>query len=152
MTDHLLAVYPNGTILPVHNSYESIKAAMEEATIDVVGLPDDHGLFVDDNGMLNAEELNVPASIFAQMSLYGPVVLCGPTDPEGETTTPQQYVHDGLMALAMMWRRVVLDAERKGQQIIVRANPDTVPPATVMALTEEQFEDFLNGTWSPGDE
>jgi hypothetical protein len=144
MSGELLVCFPDGELMGVANDYESIKLAMQGATIDLVMLPDDgHGFFVDDNGMLEAATFNVPASIFAQMALYGPVVLCGPADPEGNTKPPHKRVANGFMALATMWRSVVIDATRKGQNPLVAADPDTVPPARVIGLSEEQFEAYL---------
>jgi hypothetical protein len=64
---------------------------------------------------------------------------------------PRDDIFGGFMALATMWRKVVMDAERKGQSIIVRANADTVPPAQVVSLSEEQFEAYLKGEWVPGE-
>jgi hypothetical protein len=147
--DHLIAVYPDGRYAECGNSYEQIKAAMNGATIDLVGLPDGHGFFVDDNGMIEELTMNVPASIFASIALFGPVVLCGPPDAEGETLPPDERVANGFLALTMMWRKVCMDALRKGQRILVAADSSTIPPAQVISLTDEEFDAYLRGEWEP---
>jgi hypothetical protein len=147
--DGLIAVYPDGRYAEVANTYESIKEALNGATLDLVGLPDGSGLFVDDNGMIEGLTLNVPASIFASMCLFGPVVLCGPPDEEGETQPPDERVVVGFLSLTTMWRSVCQDALRKNQRILVAADPDTIPPAQIIPLTEDQFEAYLKGEWQP---
>jgi hypothetical protein len=143
----LLAVYPDGRHATVDNSYESIKDAMNGAIIALVGLPGGEGLFVDDNGMLESLALNVPASMFCGQALYGPVVLCGPPDDEGETQPPSGHLFNGLTAMAGMWGSVCADAVRKGQQIFVPADPDTIPPAQIVEMSNEDFDAYLRGEW-----
>lgn len=143
MNRKLLACYPDGTCVEVDNDYESIKLAMEGATIDLVQLEDEHGFFIDDNGMLERAVLNVPASIFAQMALFGTVVLCGPPDEEGNTKPPHERVRKAFATLGGIWQRVCMDALRKGQRILVEADERTVPPAQVISLSDEQFAEYL---------
>jgi hypothetical protein len=144
-----MVVYQDGEHRMIANSYRSIKLSMNGATISSVGLPNEHSLFVDDEGMLVSLTINVPASIFAGIVLYGPVVLCGPPDTEGETMPPDEHFVKGLSALATMWGNVVKDARQKGQEILTTANPDTIPPPQVVSLTEEQFDAWMRGEWNP---
>lgn len=144
-----MVVYQDGTHRMIANSYRSIKLSMNGATITGVHLANDHSFFVDDEGMLVALTINVPASIFAGMVLYGPVVLCGPVDDEGETMPPHPAMVTGLSALANMWSAVIKDAHMKGQEILTTANPDTIPPPQVVALTNEQFDAWLRGEFDP---
>ena len=144
----LLGIDPYGRTTDVANDYEAIKAAMDGAMLDVVGLPDGrHGVFVDDEGMLTGQPLNVPASIMTGMALYGPVVLHGGADDEGETLPPDDELRKAFAALASYWTAVCVDALRKGQSIIPVADPATVPPAQIIPLTDSQFEQYLKGEW-----
>jgi hypothetical protein len=139
----LLAVHPDGRHKLIDNTYESIRDAMDGAIIDLVGLPNGAGFFVDDEGMLNQLAMNVPASMFCGLCLYGPVVLCGEPDEEGETQPPPSNMLNGFTAMASMWRSVVFDAIRKGQEIICPANPETLPPATIVEMTDAMFDEYL---------
>lgn len=144
----LLAVYPDGRYTMIDNSYEAIKTAIG-GIIDLVGLPNDAGLFVHDEGMLERLSLNVPASMFCGRALYGPVVLCGPPDDEGETMPPPGNMLNGFVAMASMWHGVVIDATAKGQTITCPADPDTLPPSQIVEMTNEQFDAYLRGDWRP---
>ena len=142
----LLAVEPSGRCYTVPNSYEGIKDGLGGATLDALPLPDnEHCLFVDDNGMVNGLALNVPASMLAQQALYGPVVLAGAPDSEGETQPPSDRMAKAVANMAMTWRRVNIDATAKGQDLTVTANPATVPPPELISLSDEEFAKWLRG-------
>ena len=79
--------------------------------------------------MLNGGALNVPASILTGMALFGPVVLTGGTDDEGDTMCPSVEVAGALEAAASQWHSVTADAVDKGQNLTVIANPNTLPAA-----------------------
>jgi len=72
------------------------------------------------------------------MALYGPVVLCAADpDGEGETQPPDELSVNAMLGLAEAWQRVVADAARKGQDVMVQANADTVPGPVVYALPDD---------------
>jgi hypothetical protein len=139
----LLAVYQDGTNKLIDNTYEAIKEAMNGAIIDLVGLTEDTAMFVDDNGMIEALTLNVPASLFAGRALYGPVVLCGAADDEGETMEPPSDAFYAFQVLARMWGRVADDAKAKNQSLDIPANADTLPPPQIIEMTAEMFDEYL---------
>jgi len=142
----LLAVSPNGEARLIPNSYEGIKAGLEEACFDFVLASPTAGFFIDDEGMLNGSTLNVAASMFASRPLYGPVVLCAAqTDDDGETLPPTDSDVRFMAALAAWWQAVVLNAAEVGQDVSVRANPDTIPPPTIVPMNEDEFEAWLQG-------
>lgn len=141
-----IAVDPDGNFRPVPPTYDGIKDGVHDATFDVVRLPDgEHVLFIDDNGMLDGSALNIPASLLAGIALYGPVVLTGDADDEGETQLPTLKAANAFMTLARLWQLVRADAERKNQLVDVFANADDLPPPTVVGLTEDQFDRWLSG-------
>ena len=124
-------------------TYKGIKEGLNDATFDFVH--NDHvGMYVDDEGMLNELEFNVPASIFMARALYGPVVLCAAKpDGEGNTLPASKEEVAGLAAVCRLWREVVTDAVRLGQDVFVRANEATIPPPRIVSLDNEQFEQYL---------
>jgi hypothetical protein len=147
----LLAVDPDGTARLVPNTYEGIKAGLHDATLDFVRPNDQAGFYVDDNGMIEAQPLNVPVSVMAGMALYGSAVLCGPDpDPTGETLPPTEMAVNALTAIAEAWRHVVADAARKGQVIFVYPEPGRIPPARFISLEDEgAFMRYLFGDEVP---
>ena len=149
MTGQLMVCYQDGATRMIDNEYESIKRAMLGATITMVGLPREHAFFIDDNGMLDKLKINIPASLMWGGVLYGPVVLCGPPDHEGETQPPHTDVLEALKSVASMWRRVIADALKKGQHILTEADPDVLPPPELIALTEDEFNEWMAGRWFP---
>lgn len=141
-----LAVDPDGSFRDVPASYEGIKSGLNEATLDLVRLPDgQHALFIDDEGMLNGARLNVPASLFAERALYGPVVLVGPTDEEGDSTPPTAQAHAAFRVLATMWAAAEADATAKGQRVEIVATAETIPPPEIFGLDEGDFERWCSG-------
>ena len=144
-TTYLLAVAADGTSRRVANSYDGIKDGLDDATFDFVAANPHVGLYVDDEGMLNGSSLNVPASIFVGRALFGPVVLCAPqTDDEGNTLPAEPRVVAAFETLCAMWRGVIETAAQNGQVVLVgAADPSTIPPPTVISLTDEQMERWL---------
>jgi Domain of unknown function (DUF3846) len=146
MSGELLVIAPDGRCRTVPNSYEGIKDGLDGATLDAVTLPDnEHCLFVDDDGMVTGLALNVPASLLSSMALYGPVVLTGAPDDEGETQPPSGRMMTAAANMALCWRRVNLDATAKGQDLTVMANAATVPAPEIVALSNEEFDAWLRG-------
>ena len=141
----LFAVRPDAAWRWVPNTYEGIKEGLDGATLDLVQLSAAVGLFVDDNGMIDGLALNVPASMFASMALYGPVVLCGGADEEGETQPAIPDAVELLQSLVAMWTAVEVDGARKGQRLHVHADPDAIPPPQIIALTDDEFARWLEG-------
>jgi len=145
-----LAVRPDGRWQYVAASYQGIKDGLDGATFDHVTVAEDVGIFCDDEGMMSGIDLNVPAALFIGIVLYGPVVLVGGVDGNGDTQPPPERAVTMLVALADRWREVVEDGISKGQDVTVRADAATIPPPEVIAMTDEEFQGFLNGTWRPG--
>lgn len=141
----VVAVATNGRVRRVPNTYEGIKDGVDQATIDYVGITERCGLYVDDNGMIEGQPLNVPASMFAGAALYGPVVLAGGADDEGETLPPHPDAIELMESLAAMWRQVTHDAARKGQTTTFPANAATVPGPVFVSLDTEEFDAYLRG-------
>jgi len=124
--NELLAIHPDGRFALVPNNYEGIKEGTSHAVIDFTVANDAIGFYVDDEGMLNGSVLNVPASMYAGRPLYGSVVM------------------------ANAWRSVTIVAADLGQNLDVVANPDTVPPAQIIGLTDDfDFGDPLPDTPAP---
>jgi len=141
--DQLPAIYPDGTFAWVPNTYEGIKSAIP-ATIDFVIASEDYGFYINDNGMVDGDMLNIPASLTACHPLYGTVVLTAAApDSEGETLPPPLTITLAGMAVAQSWRHVMLGFPTVGQTFDVRANPDTIPAPVITELTDEQFGRFL---------
>lgn len=145
MSGELLLATPDGRTRGVENSYEAIKAALDGATLDAIGLRGEHAtFFVDDEGIFKLLPLNVPASIFSGTVLYGPVVLAGEPDDEGDTQPPVQRMVQAVTALCRIWRAVCEDAERKGQNVMPVANPGTLPPPVIVELDDAAFKRLLH--------
>lgn len=142
----LIAVQTDGRWRMVENSYESIKQGLNGATLDFV-TAGPVGLFVDDNGMLEGLALNVAASMFVGGAIYGPVVLCAAEpDRDGDTVAAPPEAVEVFKGVAEQWLRVVRDAARKGQWIVVYADPDTIPPAVITSFdSAEAFMRWLEG-------
>lgn len=148
MTDKmLLAVQPDGVHSWVPCTYEGIKTGLNQATMDVVMVPVTNekrlSLFIDDNGLIEGGQLNIPASMFASRSLYGPVVLAD-VDEEGETI-PVDPMYSGILAnFARRWMSVIEAARQTGQDVMIPCGvPDTVPPPQVINMNDEQFDHWL---------
>jgi hypothetical protein len=151
MSGELLAVYEDGRTVRVDNTYEAIKEALHQGTIDLCAMPTpDAYLFLDDEGMIKELPMNVPASIMSGQCLFGPVVLVGPADSEGETLPPPERILTAFENLAGVWRAVAQDALAKGQAIAVRADSNSIPAPQMISMTEEEFAHFLETGEVPG--
>jgi hypothetical protein len=141
----LLVVRPDGTTDWLFNQYESIKAALDGATIDFVPFSKELGCFLNDNGIAERLPMNVPVSLIAGRLLWGPCVLVsGQTDDEGETLPPPERARKAALGLCVLWRAVVADAQRNNQDIRVYADPDSQTPPTVVELTHQEFEQWMS--------
>jgi len=143
----LYAIDPDGEIIPVASSFEGIKAGCGGATIDFIRPHGGCGFYIDDEGMLTNQQLNVVASIMAAMALYGPAVLTGPDpDDEGNTLPPSADALAFAQEVGKRWRAVVNDAKRKGQDPYVTANAETIPPSRIISFDDpDEFMRHLFG-------
>lgn len=143
MSEPLLGINPDGTWAWVANEYEDIKAFVGN-WIDLAGGAGPVSGFVDDEGMLNGRELNVPGSVALGRPIYGPVVLCDPNpDDEGNTLPPERGAGLAFAGLADIWKGVVLEATRLGQDLTVRANAETLTPPQFIEMTDTQMKRWL---------
>lgn len=142
----LLAVRPDGTWELVECSYQGIKRGLNEATLDFVSTGP-VGAYIDDEGMLTGQPLNVPVSLFLGGALYGSVVLCAGTPDASGDTQPASPAHVAMLRnLAEQWQRVIADAARKGQRIEVHPDADAIPPPFIVAIeSEDDFRKWLEG-------
>lgn len=133
---NLLAVTPDGITQLIDNKYESISDAIG-GPIDFIRAMADVGFYIDDEGMLNGSSLNVPASIFAGRPIWGPVVLTGWVDEEGETLPPPEEAMRMLDFLAQQWAAVTSNAVLLNQDVNTNvANTETIPPPRIMSLDD----------------
>ena len=139
----LLVIQVDGTTRMVPCRYEGIRDGVGDTAFDFVrGVT--VGAYIDDEGMLNGSPLNVPLSITFGRPLYGPGVLCAASpDGFGNTLPPPDEAVASMRALGIAWHRVVTEAVTVGQNVMIHANADTIPPPTVVALTEEAFSRWL---------
>jgi hypothetical protein len=147
VSGELLGVDVFGGCRDVDMTFGAIKAALDGATLDAVPLPDrEHVLYVDDNGMVNGLAFNFPASMLCGRALFGPVVLAGKPDREGDDTPPTKRLRSAFTNMAHAWEAVMVDAARNGQIILPSANPETIPPPEIVALSDEEFMRWLMDT------
>jgi hypothetical protein len=140
----LFAIQPNGTAGPVPNTYEGIKSGLGGAILTFLRAGPELGMYLDDNGMLENQPLNVAASMLVGRPLYGPVVIClGDPDREGDALPAAEKEISIASMLAHAWWHVVNEASQIGQDVRVYPNPDTIPPAQIISLSDDQFEAFL---------
>lgn len=141
MNDKLLAVSPDGIVTYVPNSYEGIKAGLGGATLDFVVIDESIGYFIDDNGMFT-QALNVPASFLACRPIYGPVVMAAAEpDDEGETLPAAPAFMKLLAVYAQAWASVVMHATELGQELVIRADPSTLPPPRLYVLDQDTWKE-----------
>jgi hypothetical protein len=142
----LLAISTDAVTREVPNSYPGIKDGCEGATIDFVRPHAGCGFYIDDNGMLENQPLNVVASVMAGMALYGPVVLtAADPDDEGDTLPPDEMALAYARSLCQRWRAVIADAGRKGQSLVLTADPDAIPPAEIVELSDDMMRRIFGG-------
>ena len=129
----LLCIEVDGTVRDVDDGYTSLREAIGD-TITFVFVDTRLGVFVDDNGMISAKALNHAASMAAGRALYGTAVLCaGNPDEEGNSVPLAPKDRTALANIATRWRAVVMTAADAGQDVSVYADPDTIPPARIVA-------------------
>lgn len=146
----LIAVQPDGALREVPCNYDGIKDGLNDATMDFVR-GQTVGVYVDDNGLIEGERLNVPVSLMFGRPIYGPAVLAA-ADPDafGNTLAPSPDAVGAIKQIALAWRHVVAGARQIGQDVFVTANADTVPPPTVVAMTDDEFKRWTETGEMPG--
>jgi hypothetical protein len=135
--ERLLAIGIDGSYRLVPNTYEGIKLGLDGATLDFLnnGVV---GLYIDDNGMLEQQPLNVVASLMVGRPIYGPVVLCGAEpDDEGDTVPPPKEAAMAAIGVCDQWQTVWGGAIALGQDLCVYPNADTIPPPQVFSFTTD---------------
>ena len=142
MTNKLMVVKEDATIEWCTNDYPSIREAIGNL-IEVAMVNEVASYYVDEEGVINGRVLNLAASMAAGRLIFGTAVcIHAETDEEGNTLPPPP---DWLQFVTHICARVnamYQDADALNQDIRVRANPDTLPPARIIALPED---------WVPGD-
>jgi len=132
-TTPLVGVRPDGTITAVPNTYEGIKAGLDDGFLEMVQ-GEHFGAYIDEEGLLKGLEFNFPASILLVRAVFGPVVLCdNAPDDEGDTV-PMPERFQGLVAgITTRWRAVLAEATHNGQSLTVLSTSDTIPAPTIIA-------------------
>lgn len=142
----LFVVSAQAVVREVSNSYTGIKDGLGGAVLDFIVVSRTAAFYIDDNGMLEDQPLNVAASFFAGRPLYGPVVLASSeTTADGDTLPPDVMDVQVLRSLADQWARVIANAADLGQDLTVRPNADTIPPPQIIELTHDELERRLRG-------
>lgn len=144
----LIAIEPDGNVLIVPCSYEGIKFGLRGATLCFVRATEECGFYIDDEGMLNGQPLNIPVSVLIGRPIWGPAVLChGEPDEEGDTLPANPGVMAAAQAMADQWVRVVESAARQGQTVVgLAADSATIPPPEVIMFADhDEFMSFLRG-------
>jgi hypothetical protein len=135
----LLVIRPDGTTDLIPNTSEAITAGLDGEWLDYLPVRPDLGLYIQEEGLLLGSRLNTPVSLLSSRAVFGPVVLTGGTDEEGNDLPPgPDYV---LLARSFgeAWVSVLADAERGGQDLTIVANPDTVPPPQIIDMNDPAF-------------
>ena len=135
----LFAIYPDGTTEFIPNTYAAIREAIGD-TIDFVRPSPRCGFYVNDNGMLTNQALNMPACLMSSITLYGNVVMTA-ADPvgEGEDAPPSDEMVAAAEAVSRLWAHLLMDAERKGQSLWLYPNAGTIPPPVITAWPSGDF-------------
>jgi hypothetical protein len=137
MSETLLVIRVDATTERITSGYENIKRGLDGATLDFVVATTAVGAYVDDNGMLENQPLNVVASFLLARPIFGPIVLAHPEpDDEGETLGLDETRLYHYETLARQWRLVVREATRLNQDLSVFPQPDNLPPARIYAVDE----------------
>jgi hypothetical protein len=142
-TGMLIAVEPDGTWQEVPNTYEGIRDGLHDVGFDYLQAgrpPQAIGCYVDDEGMLNGALLNLTVSLMVGRPLYGPIVVTGGTDEEGDDLPPSGQIRSVIERLAALVVNLRVGAHQVGQSLDWPANPDTIPPASI--LTFDNVEEF----------
>lgn len=135
---------PDGSTEEIKNDYSSIREYIGNY-IELAPIGPSSGMYVNEEGMVQNEPLNNPASLFAGVPIYGPAVLIGPVNAAGDDTSPDPAAKELLHRLAMMWARVYrYGTDHLNQQMLAFANVETVPPPEVYELKDnETFEEAI---------
>lgn len=136
----LLVINADATTDDTPNTYEGIRRGVGDTWFSFVHATERIGFYIQDEGMLDNQPLNVVASMLANCTLWGPVVLCrGMPDDEGDTVPVSQQVHDLALGMCASWRNVIAYGTRVGQDLTVLPNADTIPPPTFREMTPEEI-------------
>lgn len=142
MTGQLLRIAEDATTSRIDNTYQGIRDAIGN-TFDYVYADPRLGAYVDDEGLLQELALNVVASMFVGVALFGPVVVChGDPDDNGDTLPLDEGSMVAIESAAKMWQNVIDNATGAGQDITVNADSGTIPPFQVIPMPDN---------WMPGD-
>jgi hypothetical protein len=136
-------VDPSGECKEVaKGSYEAIVEAIG-TPIDFTVLSPNMGAFVQDEGILNRERLNIPVSLLATRAIYGPVVLTDARpDEEGDSLPPPMDEAMFVVRVATAWNKVVVACLAGGTgDPYTYGNPDTL--AGPIILTDEEVDQFF---------
>jgi hypothetical protein len=109
-TARLIRIDVDGSISTVRNEYEAIKDALG-GWLEYAYIGHDLAAYVDEEGLLNDRELNVPISLMARRPIAGPAVLINArTDSEGNNLPPDPSwpILKATMALAEAWEKVFM--------------------------------------------
>ena len=138
--DQFLLISVDGTITPIDQGYESIRAAIDN-WIDMIQVTMDVGFFIDDEGMLRNLPLNIPVSMLSGRAIYGPAVLVrGNPDDEGDTVPPSKTAVQYVEKMAKWWNNVVRAAADVGQDPYAYPNADTIPPPQIIEIPREWLQ------------
>ena len=151
MSDPLYLIKPDGQVVPVANTYESIKASLDGATMDFSMFSPTGGLYLDDEGLLKGLPLNVVASFCAGRPMYGPCVLCAAQpDREGNTLPPDKDDVNTAAVIGERWHQVIMHitVSGTGDPYTYGSMDDLMPP---LILTGEEADVFLYGEDDPED-
>ena len=142
--NELLVMRPDGTTDLIPNDFDAIKAGLDGSWMEFMKVTDEVGMFIDEEGKLNGDLLNVPASILTGRPVYGPAVLSsGDTDPEGDVLPPSESLVTTAYALGRCWMSVRRNAE--GQNLDFPADPSVIPPPQVTVMNDSMFLSLLDG-------
>ena len=143
----LLLVNEDGSTADVPNTYEGIKNALRGATMDGVRIDMETSAYINDNGIIEKELLNVPMSMWAGRPLYGPaVIMAARPDDEGNELPPTESSHRFALNLCRQWSRVLANMADLGQPPFdVRGDDTHMPPPTITMLSDADFAAWLEG-------
>lgn len=140
-----LRVTPAGEVTACELGYTNIRDAVGNL-LDFRIVHPDVGYFLDDEGLMNGEPLNVVASMIAGQAFYGNVVMTA-ADPDDDGDTLPLADHEFkhfVLHMAQRWRAVVTSATRAGQVVEFRPNVATIPPPKIVEIPEGvDIWDFL---------
>ena len=139
--DLFLLVRVDGTTEPIEVGYESIRTAIDN-WIDFITVTKDVGFFIDDEGMLRNQPLNIPVSLMAGRAIYGPAVMTrGLPDDDGDSVPPPKTAVSYIQAVAHLWSHVVAGAADVGQDPYSYPDAATIPPPEFIELPCDWFDE-----------